>query len=521
MLKLSVPVIKESVVSRENDFTMVTYTPDSTDKGFDEYTAFLRESGYSEVECRDAHGHRYAAYRLGDEGVFVNLFRGVGELYTVIEKECKYFDFRDTPPSVRVTPTITQIKLEDYGMSYTVRLPDGRFIVIDGGWDFEPDADSLYRQLRREGGDRPVIAAWIFTHAHCDHFHCFMPFFDKYGDTVRIEKFLYTFPEHDDLERYPTLANQDERVGDCSALTNIPRMEERVAKTGAEVYHPHTGQVYRIGDARLEFLASIDDTVHRSSNVNATSLVFRMELAGQVILFTGDASFAEARLAEKYGDYLRADILQVPHHGFGSGAASGEIAGFELVSPETCLIPCSYYNLYNSFGLWRGGTRHLLTRVGIGEMIHGDEGRTLTLPYHPAPSAADRLRENVALGYESCGANAWMFSELTTACDDDFVFTVVNPSNVNITVWAELIFDDMSKKVESIKIEVARQTLKRVCLFGEGADGDALFFNGCSLKARGIPENCDFAVRFLSELPFVVSHKKHSPIYHSGAGFAR
>ena len=114
-----------------------------------------------------------------------------------------------------------------------------------------------------------------------------------------------------------------------------------------------------------------------------------------------------------------------------------------------------------------------------------------------------------------------MFSELTTACDDDFVFTVVNPSNVNITVWAELIFDDMSKKVESIKIEVARQTLKRVCLVGEGADGDALFFNGCSLKARGIPENCDFAVRFLSELPFAVSHKKHSPIYHFGAGFAR
>ena len=49
--------------------------------------------------------------------------------------------------NVVVTPEITQIALEDFGMSYVIRLSDGRFIVIDGGRDFEPESDKLFKAL--------------------------------------------------------------------------------------------------------------------------------------------------------------------------------------------------------------------------------------------------------------------------------------------------------------------------------------------------------------------------------------
>ena len=49
------------------------------------------------------------------------------------EDNCAYFDFADTPRTHSVSAQITQIKLEDFGMSYVIRLTDGRFIVIDGG----------------------------------------------------------------------------------------------------------------------------------------------------------------------------------------------------------------------------------------------------------------------------------------------------------------------------------------------------------------------------------------------------
>lgn len=512
---------EENALTRaENRYCTVTVIPSADCAIFEKYSDYLAENGYSAAEGESRGGHLYAAYRKCDEAVFLNYFSGTNQLYVVSETECKYFDFRDTPPIKRTKPTVSQLYLEDFGMSYVVRLSDGRFIVVDGGWDFEPDADTLFRNLRSQAeGGEIVIAAWIFTHAHCDHFHCFIPFFDKYSEKFRIERFMYCFPEHDDFERYPGLDHHDARVGDCSGYTYIPRMEERVAKSGAEVYKPHTGQTYRLGDAKIEFLSSMDDTVTFSDNLNTTSLVFRMELGGQIILFTGDASFYEAHLPEKYGDYLRADILQIPHHGFGSGRAVGEIEGYELVKPETCFVPCSDYNAFNSFGIVRPGTRHLMTSVGIGELITGERTRTITLPYHPHRAAADKLARSVRMGYESFGANTWVFSELDSSDPDDFVFTVVNPCNAPVTVWAELIFDSMSKKVNFIKIEVARQTLKKLSLIGEGADGDALYFNGESLKRRGIPEGCDMAVRFLSDMPVVISSKKHAPAYHSGAGY--
>ena len=510
---------EENALTRsENRYCSVTVIPSSDESDFEKYICYLAENGYPVAEARSLRTRRYAACRKGTDAVFLNWFAGTGELYIVSEIECNYFDFRDTPPAKRTKPTISQLHLEDFGMSYVIRLSDGRFIVIDGGWDFEPDADTLFQSLKSQSdGEGIVIAAWIFTHAHCDHFHCFIPFLDKYGERVTVERFMYCFPEHDDFERYPSLANQDVRVGDCSGFTNIPRMEERVAKTGATVHKIHTGQTYQLADAKIEFLSGMDDTVNISSNLNTTSLVFRMELGGQIILFTGDASFYDARLPEKYGDYLRADILQIPHHGFGSGRAAGEIAGYDLVSPETCFIPCSNYNAYHSFGLVRPGTRHLMTNVGIGELITGEHTRTITLPYHPPRYARDKVENAVKMGYESFGANVWVFSELNSSEPDDFVFTVVNPCNAPVTVWAELIFESMAQKINSIKIEVARQTLKKFSLIGEGADADALFFNGESIKRRGIPDGQDMAVRFLSDVPVVISSKKHTASYHSSA----
>lgn len=64
-------------------------------------------------------------------------------------------------------------------MSYVIRLTDGRFIVIDGGREFEPDSERLYQCLKNgSSGQNPVIAAWIMTHPHSDHFHCFIEFMD-------------------------------------------------------------------------------------------------------------------------------------------------------------------------------------------------------------------------------------------------------------------------------------------------------------------------------------------------------
>jgi hypothetical protein len=340
-------------------------------------------------------------------------------------------------------------------------------------------------------------------------------FMARYGDAVTVEKFFFNFPEPDDYAHYPALGNKDKRFEDNSPTTNIPKMLAAVNASGAAVYTPHTGQRYRIGDAALEILSSMDDTIHCSQNVNASSLVIRMELAGQVILWSADAAYSDTRLAERYGSYLKADILQIPHHGFQSGTAAGEIRGYELIRPQVCLLPVSEYNAFTVFGIYREGTRWLMSKAGVEELITGSRQRTLTLPYTPPAYAKWELEQRYFSGLDNGGSCAWMFCGLHTSCEEDFRFTILNTIHSAANVMIELFFEDSARKIRYIKTQIPAGSLRTVNIVGEDVDSESLYFNWLSLETQGIPEDAPFAVRFLSDVPIVVSHKNHAASYHA------
>lgn len=479
--------------------------------------AALKEMGYEEFECRARKDSRYIAFRKGEDGVFLNYYEPLSLLTVVREEKSEYFDFSCEAGASVVSAQITQIDLEDFGMSYVIRLPDGRFLVIDGGRPFEPDAEKLFNCLKKGTSvGCPVIAAWIMSHPHSDHFQCFIPFMDRYGEEVEIQRYLFNFPEADDLAHYPKLNVGDPRFGDNSSTTTLPMMLARMEASGGKIFTPHTGQVYQIGDARCEILSSMDDTVHVSDNINATSLVIRMELAGQVILFTTDCPFSIARLPERYGEYLKADILQVPHHGFQSGTAEAEIRGYKLIRPGVCLLPVSDFNAFTVFCNYRRGTRFLYRDLGIDELITGSENRTITLPYSAPAYKRAELERRCMTGLDDAGATSWIFSELSTARESDFVFTVLNTTHVDAVVWIELFFEDPKRKVRMIKTVVGSCRIRRLNIVDEAdVDGDALWFKWLTLKEQGVPENVPFAVRFRCDIPIVVSHAEHRETYRS------
>ena len=521
MKEIRIPAFDEATFfdEVENKNSRVITFEGADRASFDRYCELFLSEGFAKKETRDNGCNSYAAFLDGSVGVFISFFGAIGELSIVIETDCRYFDYSDTSADASVTPQITQIALEDFGMSYAIRLSDGRFIIIDGGREFEIDADKLYKRIKSDSPfDIPVIAAWIMTHPHSDHFFCFIPFMDKYGDKVKIEKFIFNFPEADDLAHYPKLAERDSRSDyDDSSSAFIPLMLERIEKTGADVYTAHTGQTYKIGDAVCRILSCMDNTIHLSDNINAASLVIRMELAGQTILWTTDASFSKAKLPERYDDYLKADILQVPHHGFQCGDAASEAAGYDIIKPGICLLPAIDYNAYSFFCIHREGTRHLYELECVREVITGDLERTITLPY-TAPAEAKKKHENkVTLGLESGGAKVWIFTELNTSEPEDLVFTILNATIIKAEVWIELLFENNKDTVRFIKAEVDGGSIRRLCIVGDEVDGDARYYNWESLKLKGIPEGVPFAARFMCNSPIVVSNKKHSATYHTNA----
>ena len=505
--------------NKENENVRVWVMDDVDGDLFDRYVSLLEEEGYLQKEAYKTAARRFAAYLNAEgEGVFLNDYRGNREMTLVREQNSPYFSYGDVVrPLQNKSVEITQMHLEDFGLSYVIRLSDGRFIIFDGGCNFEPDRDRLYQCLKAGSPDdeKPVIAAWIMTHPHSDHYFCFFGFMEAYGDQVVIEKFLFNFPEYDDLEHYPKLKTPELMAKGTAAFINIPKFLALVEKTGAPVYTPRTGQRYQIGNAACEIICCMDDTLHMSQKINAASLVVRMELEGQTILWMTDGSFSFGRLPERYGTYLKSDILQIPHHGFQCGTAEAEVIGYDLVRPQVCLLPVSDDNAYSIFCTFKEGTHHIMRNVGVEEIITGTVQRTITLPYTAPAYAKRELEEKFMQGRENSGARVWIFSDLFTGNPEDFVFTVLNATIHPTVVFMDLYFEDRTRVVLNIRAEIDGYSVKELSVIGDEVNGDWEWLDRCSLKVKGVPENSRFAVRFRSEKPLVVTHKNHAASYHS------
>jgi beta-lactamase superfamily II metal-dependent hydrolase len=523
MTKLQLPAFGETDFfdNKESKDTRVIILNNVTVNRLDAYCNLLDELGYTQMQ-RDSRPHRiYCAYRKKQEDIFLNYFAGTNQLQILTEKKSAYFDYQDTALGVCTTPRLTQVFLSDYGLSDVIRLSDGRLIIIDGANVYEKDIDNLFDRLKDDSPfDKPVIAAWIMTHPHSDHYNCFIPFNQKYGDQVEIQKMFYNFPQHDDEAHYPKLAKDGKAFSNWygKELTGsdvLLMFRQKVAEMGLPVYTPHTGQSYRIGEAFIQFYGTMDDTIHRSQNINMTSLMFTMELAGQRIFFGGDGSFSDASLAERYGDELKCDILQVPHHGFGCGSAEGQIKGYQYIAPRVCLLPVEKHLAYTYFTTYREGTQYLMTQMNVEEMITGEKNQVLDLPYSPAPNGAYQLQQQYLEGRDNTGARTWVFMDMDTSKQSDFWFSILNSTYIPAEISVEIYPENLQRKVIRRKITGPRLGVFRVnCLLTAAEDPDTVDIPSL-MEQLGIPADTHFAVRFMSSIPVIISHPDHQPAYRS------
>ena len=104
---------------------------------------------------------------------------------------------------------------------------------------------------------------------------------------------------------------------------------------------------------------------------------------------------------------------------------------------------------------------------------------------------------------------------MNTAKKEDFWFSVLNTTYLPSKVTAELYFENMEKKICRISFLAPRLGVYRLhCLQGKpdalsASEESALF------EQLNIPKNAPFTVRFLSDLPIVVSHPEHRCVYQS------
>ena len=156
-----------------------------------------------------------------------------------------------------------------------------------------------------------------------------------------------------------------------------------------------------------------------------------------------------------------------------------------------------------------------MTRLGIEELLTGEQDQTLILPYSPDPAEAFTYRQRYLEGRDNAGARTWIFTDLYTGRREDFIFSVLNTTYYPAELTVELYFEDMPKKIVRIPNTAPRLGVFRLnCLLKPDDDPAVLDAPDC-LEQLGIPENTYFAVRFISSLPIVISHRDHQPAYRS------
>ena len=181
------------------------------------------------------------------------------------------------------------------GSCYIVRS-EGATVVFDAGSSTNLDAgrQTIVPALERLGVRS--IDAIAVSHANLDHMSAVLELVDRFN--VR-EVFV--------TPQFQRIAN-DNPLGPAAFLL------DELANRIIAVQEVSAGDIRTYGSSRWEWLHPGAEREYRV--VNDSSMVIRVEIGDRSILLTGDIQReAMAQLLDGDEEYLRADILELPHHG--------------------------------------------------------------------------------------------------------------------------------------------------------------------------------------------------------------
>lgn len=374
-----------------NDGVQQLYITETDADDFIAYGQQLQNDGYVLYQETAMGSNRYGVYNHAErnQSVFVNYTASeavtrviVSPLETMLPKEPE-----NTAAVTNAAFTMMDLgnlgngqnEGEDaYGASFVIRLTDGRFVVIDGGTNTSNEVTKLYRYLSENNvrSDGIVIAAWILTHPHGDHFGLFKAFASRYQGSVRLEKILYN-----QFSNSMTSGLSESALQTALNVHNQYIPSIATSLNCETIVKLHTGQKFYLGNVLFEILYTHEDLYPAIlQNVNDSSIVMKVTIGDRSFLLTADIEAAATRqLLSQMGDSIQADYIQVAHHGW-SGSNSADIlenspqysALYQRSGADyalwTAQLDDYHYNLLN------GGTHMSFVRRYIPHIISTKDG---------------------------------------------------------------------------------------------------------------------------------------------------
>lgn len=209
---------------------------------------------------------------------------------------------------------LLKVHFLNVGQALSVLIQDenGNELLYDMGND--ADAPFISDYLKKAGVER--IEYMINSHPHEDHIGGMDKLLKVFEvDTVIMSNLTY------DTKAY-------KEVVDLLIHKNI------------KVTDPVPGETYLVGSWSFQVLGPMKTSYNETNNY---SVVIKVTNGSQSVLLTGDSEVDSEHEIIASGVNLRADILQVPHHGSGSSSSSQFI---KKIAPQYAVISVGSDNSY-------------------------------------------------------------------------------------------------------------------------------------------------------------------------------
>lgn len=292
------------------------------------YGNSLLESGYSLSVTNDDSSVYSATYKKDSSVVHVYYLKKLSEFRALVSQGAAI------PPApyagekicdVMVTQVGVDTLSPSEGMSYIIRLEDGSFVIIDGGFDKNGDADKLYSALSnlnsRSGAKEITVRAWFLTHSDKEHYGALSRFIENYESKVKIDLIV----ANDPADTVYT------GVGATSGGLSYSTLDGLFG--GCKYVKAHTGYKFEFAGVTMNILYTHEDANQMKTNSidSRAAMVIDAHIGSTRLLWLGDLETDGAtRLKSMYGDALDCDILQIS-----SGENNGSEELYRLCSPNT------------------------------------------------------------------------------------------------------------------------------------------------------------------------------------------
>ena len=268
---------------------------------------------------------------------------------------------------------------------YLIKTRHDKYILIDGGGAGSTNTNYLANTLRELTGTTQIeIEAWFLSHMHDDHVTEFVLLSQHPRAKVTVNNVYMNFPSREFMNtseqgRFGYL--YDDIQGAYDHFIGEGEFEKTNGKTA------FTGDVFDIDGVKIEILMTVTDE-ETESNINDTSMIFKVTIEGQTILFLGDAYIPEGnRLLAQYGEDLKCDIVQMAHHG--QNGVTKEV--YAAIDPTLCLWPTPIWVFENNSGIYQTDeVRSWMADMGVKYHIVAGQHLTQSLSF---PVDFDALEE--------------------------------------------------------------------------------------------------------------------------------